>query len=433
MRGLSILCAPTFAIACALPAIAATPAQATGALPRGGTYVVQSDPSVSQAVVQLWFRAPASGYDDATPGIAQLAAAACAVAPLVGGQSLSSLARSTGGDLNISVYADIVQVSEAGPASAARRVVAAMTAAYFAPAPDAAALQAARRDAAVLAIERQFSPRLAMLDATFAQLFSSGPAHTAPVVLGGANAPDVSLAAVTAFATRAFRAGNAFLVLTGDVDAGMTSAVTDGSGAPQPDAPFDSQLAQSPQDVSMSGSVDATALAWTGPGIADERAATAMDFINDYLFRAGTGTVTRALAQAGVGAGISGSFVTLHDPGVMIVTIDGSDADAARAQALSAIAAMTTPLDASAFAQAQAAFVYHIASDAQTPLETAGDLGWYAAEGNAAYAPAGSNERYVQIARSLDARYVAQIAQRYLKKQPLVVRSQTAQKAPSTT
>ncbi len=433
MRGLSILCASAFALTCALPVTAATPAQATGTLPRGGTYIVQSDPSVSQAVVQLWFRAPASGYDNATPGIAQLSAAACAVASLAGGQSLSSLADSTGGDLNISVYADIVQISEAGPASASRRVVAAMTAAYFAPAPDAVALQAAQRDAAVMAIERQFSPRLAMLDATFAQLFSSGPAHTAPVVLGNANGQNIPLDAVAAFAARAFRAGNAFLVLSGDVDASVTSAITDGSGAPQPDAPFDSQLARSPQDVSMSGSVDATALAWTGPGIADEKAATAMDFINDYLFRSGTGTVSRTLAQAGTQADISGSFVTLHNPGVMVVTVEGGGADAARVQALSAIAAMMRPLDASAFAQAQAAFVYHIASDAQTPLETAGDLGWYAAEGNAAYAPAGSNEHYVQVARSLDAQYVAQIAQRYLKNQPLVVRSQTAQKAPSPT
>lgn len=433
MRGLSILCASAFALTCALPATAATPAQATGTLPRGGTYIVQSDPSVSQAVVQLWFRAPASGYDNATPGIAQLAAAACAVAPLAGGQSLSSLADSTGGDLNISVYADIVQISEAGPAAAARRVVAAMTAAYFAPAPDAAALQAAQRDAAVMAIERQFSPRLAMLDATFAQLFSSGPAHAAPVVLGSANGQNLALDTVTAFATRAFRASNAFLVLSGDVDASATSAITDGSGVAQPDAPFDSQLAQSPQDISLTGSVDATALAWAGPGIADEKAATAMDFINDYLFRSGTGTITRALARAGTHADVSGSFVTLHDPGVMVVTIDGSDSDAARTQALAAVQAMAQPLDASAFAQAQAAFVYHIASDAQTPLETAGDLGWYAAEGNAAYAPAGSNGRYVQIARSLDPQYVAQIVQRYLKKQPLVVRSQTAQKAPSTT
>lgn len=433
MRGLSILCASAFSLACALPAIAATPAQATGTLPLGGTYIVQSDPSVLQAVVQLWFRAPASGYDDATPGIAQLAAAACAVTPLAGGQSLQALADSTGGDLNISIYADIVQISEAGPASAARRVVAAMTAAYFAPAPDAAALRAAQRDAAVMAIERQFSPRLAMLDATFAQLFSSGPAHTSPVVLGSSNGQNIPLDAVTAFATRAFRSGNAFLVLSGDVDASVTRAVTDGSGGAPPDAPFDSQLAASPQDLSMSGSVDATALAWTGPGIADEKAATAMDFITDYLFRTDTGTVSRALARARTPADVSGSFVTLHNPGVMVVTIDSSGADAARAQVLSAIDAMTQPLDASTFAQAQTAFVFHIASDAQTALETAGDLGWYAAEGNAAYAPAGSNERYVQIARSLDPQYVAQIAQRYLKKQPLVVRSQTAQKAPTTT
>lgn len=433
MRGLSILCGSVLSLACVLPASAAMPAQSTGTLPHGGTYIVQSDPSVSQAVVELWFRAPSSGYDDATPGIAQLAAAACAASPLAGGQSLFALAQSTGGQLNVSVYADLVQISEAGPPTSARRVVAAMTAAYFAAAPDDAALQAARRDAAVMAIERQFTPRLAILDAIFSQLFAAGPAHTAPVILGASGETPVSLGSVTSFAARAFRSANAFLVLAGNVDTGITSAVTDGSGAGSADAPFDSQLARSPQDVSMVGSVAATALAWTGPGIADEKAATAMDFINDYLFRGGTGTLSNAVADTVASGEITGTFITLHAPGVMVVTIDGDDTAAARARVLAAIAAMEKPLDPVTFARAQAAFEYHIAGDAQTPLETAGDLGWYAAEGNAPYAPAGSNEHYVQIARSLDPSYVAQIAQRYLQSDPLVVRSQTAQKAQSST
>ena len=65
--------------------------QQTGTLPRGGTYVIAPDSTVASAAIGLWFRAPGAGYDDSTPGIAELAATAAAVAPLASGKSLFAL------------------------------------------------------------------------------------------------------------------------------------------------------------------------------------------------------------------------------------------------------------------------------------------------------------------------------------------------------
>jgi predicted Zn-dependent peptidase len=428
MRGLSAFCACALAAFCVLPMRASAD---TGALPHGGTYILQSDPTVAQSAVELWFRVPSDGYDDATPGIAQVAAAACAAAPLTGARSLAELATSTGGRLSIDVYPDIVAISIVGPASAARRVVAAMTAAYFAPTLTDDALKAGQRDAAVLGVDRRYATGLAMQDALFAQLFAGGPAHVSPIPDDGAQTSKLALAGVTAFVRRAFRAGNAYLVLTGNVGSDVLSAVTDGDGANSPDAPFDSSLAPSPQNLEMLGSADATGFAWIGPGIADEKAATAMDFLSDYLFSEPDGAIAKVLAASASSAIVGGQFITLHDPGVLVVTLQGPGADAARAQVLAGIAAATKPLDAAAFAAARNAFLYHIARDAATPSSSADALGWYASEGNPSYAPAGSNPSYLEIARSLDAQYVAAIARRYLQT-PVIVHLETPQSGTST-
>ena len=428
MRGLSAFCVCALVVLCVSPMRASAD---TGTLPHGGTYILQSDPTVAQSAVELWFRAPSDGYDNATPGIAQVAAAACAAAPLTGARSLSDLATSTGGRLSIDVYPDIVTVSIVGPASATRRVVAAMTAAYFAPALTDGALRAGQRDAAVLGVDRRYATGLAMQDALFAQLFAGGPAHVSPIPYDSAQTSKFALADVTAFAQRAFRAGNAYVVLTGNVGDNVLSAITDGDGTNAPDAPFDTPLASSPQSLEMLGSANATGFAWVGPGIADEKAATAMDFLSDYLFSDPDGVIVKALAASASDATVGGQFITLHDPGVLVVTLQGRGADAARAQVLASVAAATKPLDAAAFAAARNAFLYHIANGAATPASSADDLGWYAVEGNPSYAPAGSNASYLDIARSLDAQYVASIARRYLQT-PVIVHLETSQGGTST-
>ena len=88
--------------------------------------------------MSLWFRAPGAGYDNASPGISRLAAtAATARAAGVRKVTRSRSCITVGGDLNISVYPDIVNdrcIRTIGIGTP--EWMAAMTAAYFAPAID---------------------------------------------------------------------------------------------------------------------------------------------------------------------------------------------------------------------------------------------------------------------------------------------------------
>jgi len=398
--------------AAALPCAAAGISQQRGDLPKGGSYVLEPNSTIGAAGVGLWFRAPGAGYDNASPGIAHLAATAAAVAPLAGGKSLLALIDSIGGKLNINVYPDIVGIGATVPASAARRVIAAMTAAYFAPAIDDSAVKAAQRDAAVSAVAQRYSADLTLHDLLFAQIFSAGPAHYPPLPDSISTIAALSPSSVSAFAKRAFRSANAMLTLTGDVDATSLSAVTDGSGASPMDPPFDSTLSGATGANDVNAAIDGRGYAWVGPPISDSRAATAMDFVADYLFRDGTGLVARDVASDD--AFVAGQFVTLHDPGVMVVTMGGGDEAKAERAVRARLTAMEQPLDAHAFSAALEAFLYHVASDTETPITRSDNLGWYAVEGNPLYAPGDASEEYQRTARSLDPQYVAGMVRRYL-------------------
>src|SRR5262249_52886247 len=153
------------------------------------------------------------------------------------------------------------------------------------------------------------------------------------------------------------------------------------------------------------------------------RAATAMDFIADYLFRDETGTLSKPLALSDTY--VQGQFITLHDPGVMLVTIGGSDADVEQTKVIAAVNALATPMDKTTFEAAREAFLYHIAAETQLPVEVADNLGWYAAEGAPRYAPSDSKSSYWEAARTLDPDYVASIVRRYLSK-PVVVKLTSA-------
>jgi predicted Zn-dependent peptidase len=416
------------AAALLLPAtsIAAAPAQQSGALPRGGTYVIYPDPTIASAAIGLWFRAPGAGYDDATPGIANLAATAAAVAPLASGRSLYALVHSVGGELNVEVYPDIVGVAAVVPSSSARRVVAAMTAAYYAPNVDDAAVKTARANAAVLGVQQRYETDATLHDLLFKQIFARGPAHYPPLPVSVAELTGISTEQISAFAKRAFRSENSVLTLTGNVDASSVSAVTDGSGAGSMDPPYDSPLSAAPASATASGPIGGIGLAWIGPPIADEKAATALDFVADYLFRDETGVVTKAIDAAAIDALVVGQFITLHDPGVMVVTIGGDHTQQVQDRVLDALSKMRTPMDAQTFNAAREAFLYHVASDTQTPQERADNLGWYSVEGNVGYAPGIADGNYFRSVRELDPAYVADVVKRYLQT-PVVVNLMQAQ------
>ncbi|HUA09641.1 MAG TPA: insulinase family protein [Candidatus Acidoferrales bacterium] len=410
-------------------AVSAAQGPATGSLPHGGTYTVVRDNTLASAAIDLWFRAPGDGYDDAQPGISRLAATAAAAATLESGRSLVNLVRDAGGRIAINVYPDLVDISASVPASAARRVVAAMSAAYFAPAIDDDSLKIARTDVAVLSAQQHYSPDDLLHDALFAQLFASGPAHYAPIPGDLSDFKDITLAQVQAFAKRAFRSANATFALAGNVDTSLFDAVT--AGAPgSPDGPILSSPAPAPVDKTITAAVSGEGVAWTGPPISDERAATAMDFIADYLFRDGTGVVSKALDPTG-DSYVNGQFITLHDPGVMLVTIGGSKPADVEASVLAAIAKLEQPLDPATFAAAREAFMYHLAADTQVPSAQADNLGWYTAEGNGSYAPSDASSTYWKAARSLDPQFVASVVKKYLA-HPVVVRLITPTSKEST-
>lgn len=405
------------------PALPFEARAASGALAHGGSYVIEPDATNATSAVGLWFRAPSAGYANDTPGIGRVAATAAAAATLESGVSLVSLVRSVGGTISIDVYPDIIGVTVVVPASATRRVVAAMSAAYFTPSITEDALKTAQRDAAVLLAQRLYSSDDLLHDALFAQLFAGGPAHQSTLPTAVPELVTMSTDAVAKYARQAFRSANATMTLAGHVDTTMLDAVT--AGAPgTADSPFDSTLASPAHDASIEGKAAGIGLAWAGPPIADERAATALDFVSDYLFRDGSGVVSKGLDPTG-DTYVSGQFITLHDPGVMLVTIGGSALDDARTRVLAAVRALETPLDAASFAAAREAFLYHLASDTQTPLEQSENLGWYSVEGSAGYAPSDAQGQYWKIAQSLDPQYVATVVKRYLDR-PVVVRLTTA-------
>ncbi len=411
-------------------AVSAAGEPSSGSLPHGGAYTIYRDPTVDAAAIGLWFRAPGAGYDNASPGIARLAATAAAATTLESGKSLVALVRGVGGRIVINVYPDLVGISASVPASAARRVVAAMSAAYFTPTIDDNGLKIARTDLAVLSAQQQYSSDDLVHDALFAQIFASGPAHYAPIPDNLDQFKSTTLQQVSDYAKRAFRASNATFALAGNVDESLLGAVTAGSPG-KPDAPVSSNLAPAPADRTITGDVPGEGFAWVGPPISDQRAATAMDFIADYLFREDTGVISKSIDPAS-DSYVSGQFITLNDPGVMLVTIGGSKTAGLDARILDEVAKLQQPLDPATFNAAREAFMYHLASDTQTPPEQADNLGWYTSEGNAGYAPSDETSTYWSAARSLDPKYVASVVKKYLAHPVVVHLIETTSKEPTS-
>ncbi len=388
-----------------------------GTAPSGMAYDIESDPAQTSAAVALWYRAPSSGFEAAPiTGLSRLSALTIAASTPITGTPLALLVRGYGGRLSIASYPDSVSITAVVTPNHVADVVRAMTSDFFAPVIDAQGLAIAQRDDAENGLYRSFDPSEAIEDALGSALFSGGPYRDPTIALPNTVA-GVTLTQVRAFAERGFRPGNALLVLTGNVSgAALTDAATRDGATSTPEAISAQPVARAPGSVQHDGNTTGIGLAWAGPPIADESAATAMDFTADALF-APAGPVETALSS--LHAYATGKFVTYHDPGVFLVTITGDDAAAARPIVLRTIAAAATPMSRSAFAQAREAFEYRLLADLDTPPELADTTGWYTIEGNAAYAP--SSGDYFHVADALSPQAVARTVQRYLSVTPAVV------------
>jgi len=412
---------------CGAPALA----EQNGPLPHGGSYAMRPDSSVPTAAVDLWFRVPAVGFGATpVPGVSRLAATAIAASKPLLGDSLSSRVAQYGGRIAITIYPDAVAIGISVPANQVRDVVRAMTTAYFSPVLTSDGLTRALQDIARASLEKHFKPEETLHDLLFEQIFSAGPAHYATLPGNLADLQKVGMPQVQHFAQRAFRAQNAVLTVAGNIDSSFLNSVNAGIGnVPVSlrglDAPYDSSLAGVKTQTARPFPEDGLGLGWVGPPISDERAATALDFIADYLFRSETGMADTAVLAGNPDVYISGQFVTLHNPGVMLVSIAGKHQAAARKIVEDFIAKMMQPLDGQVFAAAAAAFRYHILSDLETPLSQADNMGWYAVEGNAAYAPDSSTNRYFAALDGLTPQYVADVARKYLRDPSVVTLTAT--------
>jgi predicted Zn-dependent peptidase len=389
----------------------------------GGVAIVQPAGGAPVAAVELWFRAPSVGFGaKPLPGLARVAAQTIASSTPIVGPSLGDRVDAVGGKLAINAYGDSVSIAALVPAGSARDIVKTMTVAYFSPVVTDAGFNAAVRDVTMEALYASFDPAQVVREALFSQLFAGGPQHY-PALGSTKDVGALSVDDVRTFATRAFRAQNAVLVVSGDVDGSVVDAASKGrpAAAPPTDAsesPAVSAVAAAPQAVTRSFDEPGGGLAWVGPPIAQQDEATAMDFIADYLFRADSGTVTRAIANEYPGAYVSGQFITLHDPGVLFVAFGGADAGPLRSLVEHGLDSVRVPLDPKTFARARDAFAYHLLSDLQTPTQIADNFGWYSVEGNAEYAPGadGASGAYDKAAKALTPAFVARVAAKYFGK-----------------
>ncbi len=398
----------------------------SGLLPGGGTYVVRRDATAPTAAIELWFRAPGAGYDSQYPGISRLALTALAASRSTShGTSLAELIKSLGGTLTLNVYPDIAMVGVSVPSWEVANAARTLTSAYFTPSISDDGLKAALRDCAIAGTEGRFDADRLLQDALFAHLFVSGPAHYAPTPTAAADFSKIPAADVKSFANRAFSAQNAVISIAGGVDDKTLSqilavpALRSVRENARGDAPIDSTPAGRASDVTQDAAVSGLGFAWTGPPISDEKSATAMDFIADYLFDPDRGTLAVA-TRKNKNVLVNGQFITLHNPGVLLLTISGTGAGSVRQQVLDAVNAMRQPLDQKTFDAARSAFEYHIFSQIQTPLSRADNFGWYAAEGNLTYAPGNTSGSYLEAARALDPGFVAQVVRTYLQHPSIV-------------
>jgi predicted Zn-dependent peptidase len=405
----------------------------------GLTYRIIGGGASPTEAIEVWFRCPADGYDGARPGIARLAALAIAEDDH-GGASLRDIALASGGDLTVQVFPAATEIGMIVPAYLSGAAQVAVLTRIFHPSVDDKAIKSAKLRLAEQISLAGLEPDVYLRDRMFAAIFSDGP-YLVSTFGTAATLDAATLTDVQSYIGAAFQPANAIAASAGlgSMDAygaiatfgpvlQSGTAATVVGGMPVPPSSVRKSFAPVTLPVDSSTTdVHAVALGWVGPPITDERAATAMDFLSDYLMRDGYGTAAQAIAKTQPHATFDGQFITLRNPGVMFAGVWGPGLD--RRAAVESIRAavqrvVDAPLSDADFAQASIAYRTHLLHDMDGPQSIADNLGWYFAQGAPDYTPvdmmfgAGA---YDDAASSLSAGFVHDIARRYLSSEPAVV------------
>jgi predicted Zn-dependent peptidase len=414
------------------PANATELAPGETVLSDGLTTQVRHATASGAVALEVWIRCPANGWSSLQPGIARLTALAL-IGAKSGGSSLRDAVRMQGGQLSISVFQTATEIAILAPSQAAPRLQDELMRRVFHPAIDAQALSDAKvRLAEEQAAAAQSTPEV-LRDGVFAALFSGGPLRDS--TFGDTQAlKAATLADVRDFAARAYAGANAAVIALGNGDPATlamhlaANAPPPSSATTLPSSPSGSAPAAPVAIASTLADVPGVALAWTGPPIADQRAATAMDFLSDYLADQHAGLFARAALAVNRDAAINGQFVTLENPGVFFVSATGPNVDpGAMGNALrSALApVLARPLPASDFARALSAYETRLLRQMDSPQGLADNYGWYFAQGAPSYAPSATDANlggaYFGNAASLTADYVRDVARKYLGAAPVII------------
>lgn len=382
--------------------------------------------------IEVWVRCPANGWSSSEPGIARLTALAVLDAK-AGGASLRDTVRAGGGEIGVSIFQTATEFVVLAPADEAPALEDTLLRAVFKPQIDGAALDSARTRLAAEQAEAAQSSQQVLRDEAFASVFTAGPLHDStlgePKFLQSA-----SLIEVRAYASRSYVAGASAVIALGNGDADAlrahiaAAAPPAGTGAALPSStvasPSSQPVAISNPDVDVPG----VALAWAGPPISDRRAATAMDFLSDYLTDPSSGVFASAARSTTADAAIDGQFVTLENPGLFFVSASGDGvvpATMERALRSALDGVLARPLPQDRFAQALAAYETRLLRQMDSPQGLADNYGWYFAQNAPSYAPSTTDASlggdYFSMAASLTPDYIRDVARRYLGPTPIVI------------
>lgn len=400
--------------------------------PNGLTTLVRRSPGSGAVAIELWVRCPSDGWTSTEPGIARLAAFSVSEAGSAG-KSLRDRVRAAGGDLSVSVFQTATEFAILAPPFAATELQDALLQSVFAHPIDDGALSAAKTRLAEQQAAASSTTVEVLREAAFGALYAAGPMHAS--TFGDADSvKSASLDSVRQFAADSYVPANVIAVDVGNadtdaLDARLGSATIAGGVAKTippstPAAPPATPLVLTPAQADVPG----VALAWLGPPIADRRAATAMDFLSDYLADTRAGVLAGAATRAHAGIDFEGQFVTLQSDGAFLVSASGAgiDATAMVASIRSALApTIAHALGRADFARALSAYEARLLRQMDSPQSLADNFGWYFAEGAPAYAPSATDltlgGEYFATAGSLTPDYVRDIAQRYLGGPPAIV------------